>query len=129
MERRVTVRDPWIKALVAVMLAIAGVYLSALVWSLAVQFADIILLFFLAWIISFVLEPLVAMLQYRARLSRGPAVLAAYLAGLIIISIAILKLAPRLATQILQVANDLPLYVDWSTAEAIRLQSELAQQG
>ena len=47
----------------------------------------------------------------------------------ITISIAILKLAPRLATQIVQVANDLPLYVDWSTAEVTRLQSVLAQQG
>jgi predicted PurR-regulated permease PerM len=124
-----TTRDPWIKALVAVMLGIAGVYLAGLLWSLAVQFADIILLFFLAWIISFVLEPLVSALQYRARLGRGLAVLAAYLACLVTISIAILKLAPRLASQIVQVANDLPLYVDWSTAEVTRLQSELAQQG
>jgi predicted PurR-regulated permease PerM len=124
-----TIRDPWIRALVIVMLAIAAVYLASLLWTLAVQFADIILLFFLAWIISFVLEPLVSVLQYRARLGRGLAVLAAYLGCLVAISVAILKLAPRLAAQILQVANDLPLYVDWSTAEVTRLQTALAQQG
>jgi predicted PurR-regulated permease PerM len=124
-----TIRDPWIRALVIVMLAIAGVYLASLVWLLAAQFADIILLFFLAWMISFVLEPLVSLLQYRGRLGRGLAVLAAYLACLVVISFAILKLAPRLAAQILQVATDLPLYVDWSTAEVTRLQTALAQHG
>jgi predicted PurR-regulated permease PerM len=123
------IRDPWIRALVIVMLCIAAVYLTGLIWQVALQFADVILLFFLAWIISFILEPFVAALHGRTRLPRHLAVLAAYLAVLIAVSVAVLQLVPRLSNQIIQVAVDLPLYVDWANGELLHLQGLLAGQG
>jgi predicted PurR-regulated permease PerM len=111
------------------MLLIAAVYLAGLVWQIVAQFADIILLFFLAWLIAFILEPLVALLQLRARLSRHLAVLAAYLVVLVAFSLAIVQLVPRLSAQAVQVAIDLPLYADWANNEILNLQAELARQG
>ena len=88
------VKDPWIRALVIVMLAIAAVYLIGMLWQLAVEFADLILLFFLAWIIAFMLEPLVTVLQNRGRLPRVYAVMASYLAVLVVVSVGIVQLVP-----------------------------------
>ena len=123
------IRDPWIRALVIVMLCIAAVYLTGLVWQVALQFADVILLFFLAWIISFILEPVVAAVHRRTRLPRHLAVLTAYLAVLIAVSVAIVQLVPRLSNQIVQVAVDLPIYVDWANGQLLHLQAILAEQG
>jgi predicted PurR-regulated permease PerM len=66
-------RDPWIRALVIVLLLIAGLYLAGLIWQVAVQFADIILLFFLAWVVAFILEPFVDGFERHARLPRAVA--------------------------------------------------------
>jgi predicted PurR-regulated permease PerM len=123
------IRDPWIRALVIVMLCIAAVYLTGLIWQVALQFADVILLFFLAWIISFILEPVVAALHRRTRLPRHLAVLTAYLAVLIAVCVAIVQLVPRLSNQIVQVAVDLPIYVDWANGQLLHLQAILAEQG
>jgi predicted PurR-regulated permease PerM len=123
------IKDPWIRALVIVMLFIAGVYLTGLLWQAAAQFADLILLFLLAWVISFMLEPLVAAIQARTRLPHSLAVLATYLAVLVVASLGIVQVVPRLSAQIVQFANDLPVYAEWTNGELLRLQAFLAQQG
>jgi predicted PurR-regulated permease PerM len=123
------IKDPWIKALVIVMLIIAAVYLTGLLWQVAIQFADVILLFFLAWVISFMLEPLVAALHVRARLPRNLAVLAAYVTVLVVVSLIIIQFVPPLSAQMVQFANDLPMYADWIGVELLRLQAVLAGKG
>lgn len=123
------VKDPWIRALVVTMLCIAAVYLAGLVWQIAGQFADIILLFFLAWIISFILEPIVALLYTRARLPRGLAVLATYAAMLVLVSVAIVQFVPPLTSQVIDFANTLPLYAVLINEEALRWQAFAAQHG
>ena len=123
------VKDPWIRALVIVMLLIAAVYLSGLVWAIAGQFADIILLFFLAWVISFILEPVVALLHFRTRLPRGLAVLTTYAVMLVVVSLAIVQLVPPLTGQVIDLANTLPLYAYWINEELLRWQSFLARHG
>lgn len=123
------IKDPWIKALVIVMLLIASVYLTGMLWQVGAQFADVILLFFLAWIVSFIIEPLVSSLEARARLPHGLAVLAAYLMVLVAVSMAIVQLVPRLSEQLIQVANDLPLYAERANRELLGVQSYLAAHG
>lgn len=123
------IRDPWIRALVIVMLLIAAVYLVGMLWQVALQFADLILLFFLAWVISFMLEPLVAALRQRARLPRHLAVLSSYLVVLVAVSITIVQVTPRLTAQLIQVATDLPMYADWTNTELLRWQAFLSSQG
>ena len=55
-------RDPWLRALAVLGCAIAAFYLVSLLWQVVQEFADIIILFFLAWLMAFVLEPLVGTL-------------------------------------------------------------------
>lgn len=124
-----TGRDPWIRALVVVLLLIAAVYLAGLLWQVASQFSDLILLFVLAWVISFVLEPVVVALQVHVGLPRSLAVLGTYLIVLVSACFAIIQLVPRLSAQMVQVVNDLPVYAEWLNLQLLELQAWLAHQG
>jgi predicted PurR-regulated permease PerM len=52
-------RTPWLNILIVLLAIIAGLFLAQMLWQLFAQFADIILLFVLAWVVAFALAPLV----------------------------------------------------------------------
>ena len=123
------IRDAWIRALVIVVLAIGVLYLAGLVWQVASQFADILLLFFLAWVIAFILEPAVTFLRMRGRLPRPIAVTVAYLGLLIMLAGGIVWLVPPLSRQVVQVVVDLPTYASLLDAQVVALQGLLEERG
>lgn len=102
--------DPWFRTLIILLVIIAATYLAGFAWSLAVLFADIILLLVLAWVLAFALEPITALFQRNARLKRGIAVAIVYSGLLIVLSLAILLIVPVVAIQISQIGANLPLY-------------------
>jgi predicted PurR-regulated permease PerM len=110
----VLIRDPWLRALSVLGCAIAGVYLIGLLWQVIEQFADIILLFFLSWLVAFVLEPLVATLV-EGRLPRLAAIGLTYLTLLAVSSMGVVLLVPALSLQVVEVARNLPTYVEQAT--------------
>ncbi len=114
------IRDPWLRALVMVMAAIASIYLVGLLWQVLQHFADILLLFFLAWLLAFVLEPVVVGLTQAVRLPRLVAIGATYAALLVLFSAAVILLVPALTVQVVEVARNLPAYAEtlteWVTA-------------
>lgn len=76
-------------------------------WTLAQQFADIILLFVLAWLMSFLLEPLCARIE-RTGLARAHAVGGVYL-GVVVTLLSVVALGvPILVAQTLQLSESLP---------------------
>ena len=105
------IRDPWLRALSILGCAIAGFYLVGLLWQVVQEFADIILLFFLAWLVAFVLEPLVGTLV-EGRLSRPAAIGLTYLTLLVLLLLGVVTLVPALSLQIVEVARNLPTYVE-----------------
>jgi predicted PurR-regulated permease PerM len=122
-------RDPWVRALVIVMLAIASLYLAGLIWQLANQFADIILLFFLAWVVAFILEPFVDRLQRQALLPRPIAVAVAYLGMLIVGATATISIVPALSRQTIQLASELPAYLAFLNEGFLEMQAALDERG
>ena len=122
-------RDPWIRALVAVMLAIAGLYLAGLIWQVAAEFADIILLFFLAWIIAFILEPVVVFLRRHGRLPRPVAVTVAYLGLLVLLTGGIVWLVPPISRQAAQVVVNFPTYAAQVNEQVAAAQVGLEERG
>jgi predicted PurR-regulated permease PerM len=116
------IRDPWLRALSILGCAIAGFYLFGLVWQIVQEFADIILLFFLAWLVAFVLEPVVGTLV-EARLPRLAAIGLTYLTLLVLVSLAVILLVPALTLQIVEVVRSLPGYVEQATALLTGLQT------
>jgi len=111
----VPLRDPWLRALSILGCAIAGFYLFGLLWGIVQEFADIILLFFLAWLVAFVLEPLVGTLV-EGRLPRLAAIGLTYLALLVVMALGVVLLVPALTLQIVEVVRSMPTYVEQATA-------------
>src|SRR5579875_2234036 len=94
------VRDPWLRALSILLVLIAGLYLAGMVWALLLQFADILVLFFFAWLVAFMLEPAVAMVQERRGVRRPWAVSLVYLALLVVLVATTFWLAPTIVNQV-----------------------------
>src|SRR5206468_2874041 len=109
------IRDPWLRALSILGCAIAGLYLVSVLWGIVQEFADIILLFFLAWLVAFVLEPFVGALV-ESRLPRLAAIGLTYLALLVVLVAGVILLVPALSIQLVEVARSMPLYVEQATA-------------
>src|SRR5918911_1164877 len=103
-------RDPWLRALAILGCAIAGFYLVGLVWQAVEAFADIVLLFFLAWLLAFVLEPVVGALVEVVHLPRLAAIGLTYVALLFLLSAAVILLVPALTLQVVEIARNLPTY-------------------
>ncbi|MFN8632758.1 MAG: AI-2E family transporter [Chloroflexota bacterium] len=122
-------RDPWIRALVIVLVAISGLYLAGLLWQLAAQFSDIILLFFLAWVVAFILEPIVDVLEHRVLLPRPVAVSIAYFGMLVVGATAVIWIVPALSRQAIQLASELPAYVAFVNEHFLELQGALEERG
>src|SRR5579859_2583904 len=108
-------RDPWLRALSVLACAIAGLYLGSILWGLVQEFADIILLFFLAWLVAFVLEPFVGTMV-EGRLPRLAAIGLTYLTLLVVLLAGVILLVPALSIQIVDVVRNLPTYVEQATA-------------
>jgi predicted PurR-regulated permease PerM len=143
--------DRWTRAAIILVAISAAIFLFEKVWQLSDFFGDIILIFALAWLIAFVLEPLVDGLSNRLalrifarwirqragdrvanalesfRLPHGLAISLVYL-GLVVILVVIgIFLVPMIVTQLSQLGAKLPEYIaqapDWLEA----LQEKLAR--
>lgn len=122
-------RDPWLRALIVLLVVIAASYLGGLAWALAVRFADILLLLVLAWVLAFALEPVTYFLEARSRINRGVAVGIVYLGLLIVLSLLTLLLVPVVALQVSQIGTNLPAYIANLSSWLVSLQDGLARRG
>jgi len=71
-------QNRWLDILIALLIVIAALYLVQLLWHIGLQFAHVLLLFFVAWVVAFLLTPLVEVL-HRLWLPRAIAVTLIYL--------------------------------------------------
>jgi len=104
--------DPWVRALVVLCVVLAGLALIFIGWWIATLFASTLLLFFLAWLLAFIIEPAATPLIKYIRVPRPAAVGIAYLAVLLPVILALVFLTPLLVNQIVQIATYLPTLVD-----------------
>lgn len=95
-----------LRVLVTLVTIIVAIYTVQLIWNSLVVFGDIILLFFLAWVIAFILEPLSTYLR-RLGMPRPLAVSLIYLALAIVISGVIVLTIPLIGAQIRHLATEM----------------------
>jgi predicted PurR-regulated permease PerM len=121
-------RDPLVRGLLLMLAAIGAVWLAGWVWQVFSRFADIILLFFLAWLLAFVLNPLAKWLQSLG-LPRLAAVALVYV-GLALGLIGILlHVVPALITQTVQLIASLPALARNLQARGDEFHSSLLARG
>lgn len=101
--------DRWTRAAVVLVTVAATVFLLEKIWQVGSAFADILLLFALAWLVAFSLDPAVDILGRR--LDHTWATVTVYLsllAGLLLLG---LLLTPLLVLQLSQLRQDVPRIV------------------
>ncbi len=93
------------------MVAIAGLYLGGVIWDLGARFADTLLLFFVAWLIAFILTPVVNFVMRRRPMPHALAVGLVSLAVLIGLAVIGSVVLPPTFDQLNQLGQSMPAYV------------------
>jgi predicted PurR-regulated permease PerM len=128
-------RDRWTQAAIALVAISAAIFVFEKAWQLSGFFGDIILTFALAWLIAFILDPLVnrlsgspaphalrkwvrqrggervAQFLEALRLPRGLAISLVYLGLVVVMIVIVIFLVPVTVTQLSQLGARLPDYI------------------
>jgi predicted PurR-regulated permease PerM len=121
-------RNRWLQALLILLVIIASLYLLQILWQLGQRFAGVGILFFLAWMIAFMLSPIVDVLHAN-RVPRLLAVVLMYLALALIAVFFTLLAVPSLVDQMTLLAGNIPKYTESLTQLTDSVHNELAAQG
>ena len=119
-------RNAWLRALLIMGVLIAGIYLLGAAWAAIRHFSDLILLFFMAWLLAFILLPIVRLLESGLGLPKVPAAIVVYLMLLFVIALSLFLVVPVLLAQMIQFGRLVPTYLSASPGalEALNLQLE-----
>ncbi len=98
-------------------------------WALARAAGKVLVIFMVAAVIALILNPLVAFLQRRARLPRGLAVLAVYVAFFLTLAGVGFLLANPISHQVNTFARNLPHIVEEANAQIAKWQRSLDKAG
>jgi len=98
-------RHRMLRLLVGMLIFVIGIFIVYLIWSILVMLGDVILLFFLAWIIAFILEPVSLLLQKRG-LKRVLAVSLIYVALMVVVSGLIVLTIPSIEYEVQLLASE-----------------------
>lgn len=104
-------RSAWLRALLIMGVLIAGIYLLGAAWAAIRHFSDLILLFFLAWLLAFILLPIVRLLEAGLGLPKVPAAIVVYLMLLFVIALSLFLVVPVLLAQMIQFGRLVPTYL------------------
>jgi predicted PurR-regulated permease PerM len=104
--RDVLDRHRVLRILLGLVTILVAMWVINITWSLLAAVGDILLLFFLAWVVTFILAPVSNFLISR-RFPRVLAVSLVYLALLIVISGVIVLMVPALQAQVTQLADEI----------------------
>ena len=104
-------RNAWFRALIILLVIAVALHIGGVAWDLALRFGNIIMLFISAWVIAFVLRPLVRFFNVQLPLPWWLAVGLVYLLFFaLVVSLAVL-LIPALVSQVADLAVQIPKMV------------------
>ncbi|HUE75994.1 MAG TPA: AI-2E family transporter [Chloroflexota bacterium] len=98
----------WLRLLIILLVASVALHLGGILWSLALQFGDIIIVFFLAWLLAFVLSPATDFLRDEFGIARALAAGICYLGLFIVVAGFSVLMLPLIIQQVIQVGEALP---------------------
>ena len=115
--------------LVVLLIVFVAFQLAASVWEAVARVADVLLIFFAAWMVSYLLSPIVSRIDERTVLNRALSVVVVYI-GIAFVLTALLALAvPGLVAQLNDLVTRAPEYGDRAAREVVALQQNLERLG
>lgn len=126
----------WVRTALILLSFIGAVYILGWAWDLVGRFADVLLPFFLAWLLAFVLYPLTDLLARLSvpwpgrarRVSHGVAAILVYLGLILVLIVLGVVLVPIVIAQAAQLGGSLPAYAAMLPSLS-QLQSDLNALG
>lgn len=122
-------RSPWLKALVILGVLIAAIYLFTLIWEIGARFADTILVFLMAYVIAFLLNPFVDRLIRWRRMPRLLAVSLVILGLAGVLALLGLLVVPPTVQQATDLGNEIPDWGDRFSSTVDDIQGWLDDRG
>lgn len=107
-----------LRILLGLVTILVAMWVISIIWSLLASVGDILLLFFLAWVITFILAPVSNFLISR-KFPRVLAVSLVYIALLIVISGAIVLMVPAIQAQVTHLADEIKSDLSAERLEAL----------
>jgi predicted PurR-regulated permease PerM len=98
----------WLVVFLVLGSAVFGLLLLERVLGLIGDFGQLILVLFLAWLLAFVMAPVVSWLEERLRLPRGPIVIGTYLVALVVLGFVLFYTAAAITQQVAEMAENYP---------------------
>lgn len=121
-------RDRWLRALLVLLVIIASLHLAGVIWDVGQRFGDIIVIFFLAWLLSFVLTPVTHALEQELSLPRALAAAGVYFVLFLGLLGTLLLIVPTLIVQLAELGKVLPQYAEQVPIGLNQLQQDLADR-
>ena len=121
-------RNPWLRALIVLLVLVVALYLLGLLWDLAMRFGDVIVLFVLAWLLAFALRPLAKALTVRLRVPWGASVGVIYLCFFAVVLALAIVLLPLLVAQMSDLAVASPKWLQQMAQWYSEQQDSLPEQ-
>lgn len=121
--------DPWFRVLTILGVVALALHLAGQLWLVASHFSDIIVIFFLAWLLAFILSPLAGYFERWLGVSRAIAAGLIYVALLLFVIVGFVIVVPMALDQIVQLANSVPAVVTLAQGWITFFQSELVARG
>jgi predicted PurR-regulated permease PerM len=124
-------RTRLINILLVLLIVLLVILLGQVVWHLLSDYADILLLFLLGWLVSFILNPLVNWLGNNStfRVPRAASIAVIYLGFAVVITLAIIFIAPTAIAQLTDLARNLPKLVAQAPPMLVWLQDQIDRTG
>jgi predicted PurR-regulated permease PerM len=122
-------RNPWFRTLLILGVAFLSVQLFLVVWHFGAHFAQTLLIFFLAWMLSFILNPAVNAVARRWVLGRAAAVAVVYLGMLAIVALAGFLIIPPAVKQVAALGDKVPEYRQNTGKLVLDMQDWLDRRG
>ncbi len=104
--------NPWLRALIILGVAIAAIYLWGQVWAVGARFADTIVVLFTAWIIAFLLSPMVRLLMRWRAMPRAVAGTIVYIAMVAAVVVPSIFIIPPTVQQVADLGDEIPGWTD-----------------
>jgi predicted PurR-regulated permease PerM len=115
----------WLRLLIILLVVSVALHLGGILWSLALQFGDIIIIFFLAWLLAFVLSPATDFLRAEFGIARALAAGVCYLGLFVVVAGFSILMLPLIIQQVVQVGEAVPTLANQVPVWQSGLQAEL----
>ena len=117
-----------IKILIILLIAAVGSYVFSLAWGVVSKFLDLFVILLSAWLLMFILEPVVEKIQNLLKTSKLISTIIIYTLISILLVIICIVYVPLVTSQVTTIANIIPYYLKSAPSLVIAFNQSLVGQ-